>query len=127
MTTQNSSTKLSDEIVYIRTPKGQDRLNHGESAPRLDADQRRALLLVNGFTPVCALFGPKTLNMPVEKVLTFLLAEGLIMPIDDTGVRTQRKWFGPAVVPLAALLRNADQSSAQGREPDAGVIPAGLT
>lgn len=105
---QNASAKPLDEMVYIRTPKGQEWLNHGELAPRLDADQRRALLLVNGFTPVCALFGPQTLRAPVDEVLPFLLKEGLIAALERTGLQPRRKWFGPAVVAMAASMRHTD-------------------
>ncbi len=121
MTHPNANAHTPDEMVYIRTTKGQERLLQSESRCGLEADQRRALLLVNGFTPVCALFGAQTLKTPVDEVLDVLLKEGLIAAIErarpQPQPQAQRKWFGPAIVAMAASMRHTERTALQESKP----------
>lgn len=65
------------DAVYQRTAKGQAAVLQGE-ALELDAEHRRLLLLVNGFTPMATLVRVAHLRCEAEAVASTLKARGLI-------------------------------------------------
>lgn len=103
-----------NNLVYIRTAKGQAWLSLAEHGHSLSLESRQALLLFNGYTPVRILFGKHPPEYPTEQIVRDLLDEQLIKQVEP--LEPQRKWFGPAVVALGAsmLLRESSESPSSG-------------